>query len=393
MKPDIWHRCRRRTATGLAAATALAGFAVVAPPADAASTPTSATGVLSAVSGSAATGTWAVGNLSMSTGPTPLIEQLSGGAWHMVPAQVVGKFDSFFGVASISSTNAWAVGQYFANAEEPLVEHWNGSAWSAVVVPLPKYTTGAYLEAVSAASSGSVWAVGQYTTPGGTFGLVDHFNGKTWSAQTVPLPFTANSASLAGVDAIAPDDVWAVGDQTTSQGGYTEKTLTEHWNGTTWVDVLSPNTPNASDTNLNAVAAISPDDIWAVGASLASGLSALAEHWNGTSWSIEPIPGVPNEGGILMSLAPSSDGGMWAVGYSTVTGSGPSSLVEKLTGSTWNIVPSPNPPGAYGFLRGISTAGASPLAVGQGYTTSYQDTTLAEQYVNGAWTLMDTPSS
>jgi len=39
---------------------------------------------------------------------------------------------------------------------------------------------------------------------------------------------------------------------------------------------------------LNAVAIVSPTDVWAVGE--ATGSQSLAEHWDGMAWSIVPRP-------------------------------------------------------------------------------------------------------
>jgi hypothetical protein len=44
-----------------------------------------------------------------------------------------------------------------------------------------------------------------------------------------------------------------------------DRTLTEHWNGTAWSVVASPNV-GATTTCSNAVAAV-PGDVWAVGSS------------------------------------------------------------------------------------------------------------------------------
>src|SRR5258706_4990789 len=56
-------------------------------------------------------------------------------------------------------------------------------------------------------------------------------------------------------------------------------------NGCKWQVVHSP-TPGAQ-SQLGGVAAISPNDVWAVG-SYNGG--AVAEHWNGIQWRIGPTP-------------------------------------------------------------------------------------------------------
>jgi hypothetical protein len=44
------------------------------------------------------------------------------------------------GVAAVSSTEVWAVGQYSqASQLRPFVERWNGQAWTAKGLPLQNY--------------------------------------------------------------------------------------------------------------------------------------------------------------------------------------------------------------------------------------------------------------
>jgi hypothetical protein len=50
---------------------------------------------------------------------------------------------------------------------------------------------------------------------------------------------SATSNVLNGVSEIAADDVWAVGDYVDDETGAT-KTLTLHWEGTRWSQVLAP---------------------------------------------------------------------------------------------------------------------------------------------------------
>src|SRR5215467_13031725 len=106
---------------------------------------------------------------------------------------------------------------------------------------------------------------------------------------------TANAAKqpndynlLAAVAALSTRDVWAVGifDQFT-QSGY--KTLAEHWDGSQWKLVHTPNTSQLNNV-LAGLASTGTNDVWAVGyQSPASGpYSTLVEHWNAKAWKIVP---------------------------------------------------------------------------------------------------------
>src|SRR4051812_47040318 len=65
-----------------------------------------------------------------------------------------------------------------------------------------------------------------------------------------------------GVSAVAANDAWAVGYYDTDTGGG-KKTLVEHWNGARWDLVTSPSLGDESE--LRAVSALAPNDVWAVG--------------------------------------------------------------------------------------------------------------------------------
>jgi hypothetical protein len=58
--------------------------------------------------------------------------------------------------------------------------------------------------------------------------------------------------------------------------------LIEHWDGTSFSVVSSPDPFPNGTTSLQGIAAISANDIWAVG--------FAAEHWDRTSWSIITTP-------------------------------------------------------------------------------------------------------
>jgi hypothetical protein len=146
-------------------------------------------------------------------------------------------------------------------------------AWR--VVSSPPGNSGS-LEAVAAVSTDDAWAVGYECLADDCDShtvLTMHWDGATWSI--VPSPNGGNLGELQGVAAISTDDVWAV-------GGSDNGALTMHWDGSNWTVV--PN-PGPSTSSLSAVAAVAADDVWAVGRSPSG---ALTMHWSGTSWSAVP---------------------------------------------------------------------------------------------------------
>ena len=145
-------------------------------------------------------------------------------------------------------------------------------------------------------SANDVWAVGVYSIyDKNSFGgssllpsrtLVEHWNGKSWSVAPSPSLGT-NDNNFYGVAAVSANDVWAVGYYGTSQ------TLIEHWDGKSWSVVSSPNV-GTSNNYPRGVAAVSANDVWAVGYYDNGASQTFVEHWNGKSWSEVPMPS-PNQ--------------------------------------------------------------------------------------------------
>jgi hypothetical protein len=69
-------------------------------------------------------------------------------------------------------------------------------------------------------------------------------------------------SSLSGIAAISANDIVAVGAFNKSSGG--AATLIEHWDGTSWTIISSPN-PGAASNSLFGVTALSDGTVVAVG--------------------------------------------------------------------------------------------------------------------------------
>lgn len=257
---------------------------------------------------------WAVG--AGCYGIDPLIEHWNGTAWSIVASPPLGteggdEWGTLSDVAAISSGDVWAVGYRSAGDYQGLVEHWGGSNWSVAADASP---AGSYLSSVSATGPNDVWAVGG-SDPHNNF--IEHWNGASWSVVASPQP--ARGSSLDSVRAISPTDAWAVGSQTASTGA--EVTFTLHWNGATWNEVPSPNMSTASSASnqLRSVTAISPNNVWAVGMYENEQTSihqhrTLALRWNGSSWAISksPQPGRTSE---LTAAAATPAGRLFTAGF------------------------------------------------------------------------------
>src|SRR5205807_2050135 len=158
--------------------------------------------------------------------------------------------------------DAWAVGYENSSGDKTLILHWNGARWSRV----PSPNAGGFdniLNGTSAVSATDAWAVGVKFHNAACFCTVAlHWDGTSWSRVPSPSPGSAGS-QLNGVSADSKTDAWAVGWRNPGAANY--KTLTLHWNGTSWSLVSSPNPNLTAPDVLAGVSALSSTDVWAVG--------------------------------------------------------------------------------------------------------------------------------
>ncbi len=215
---------------------------------------------------------------------TPLLEHWDGGAWStLVQSGLVG---SLQGVAGVSADDAWAVGDFphspatdygpaaFSGprtGDAMLIEHWDGHVWA----PLPFVHDGE-LNAVAAAGANDVWAVGgYYQSAVKTYaGVIFHWDGVGWRLVLK----TANY--LNDVAVVGRRDVWAVGDD-----------IVVHWDGKHWRTVPVPQRVGASVSppSLASVTAFSAKSVWAVGAADQAEPEDFDQQpavieWNGKRW-------------------------------------------------------------------------------------------------------------
>jgi hypothetical protein len=263
---------------------------------------------------------WAVG-YSVSNGTQePFAAHFNGTSWSAIPSPTLSQGGEFTGVAAAASNDVWVVGlKNVGSSLNTLIEHWNGTSWS--IVSSPTLPNGAYFQAVTAVSSTDVYAAGDINVSKEGV-LIEHWDGTSWSVVSSPA-FTGGGP-IYGISADASNDVWAVGGN-----------KSYHFNGTSWSDVAG-----VSTVNMTAVTALSPTNVWAVGigpgATRHSFPRGTIVHWDGTSWSIvaSPNPSM-NTSSNLEGIAAVSANDIWAVG----------TAVENWNGTSWSIVSSPR--GAY----------------------------------------------
>ena len=200
--------------------------------------------------------------------------------------------------------------------------------------------------------------------------------------RIVPSPSPGSSAMLNGVAAVSENNIWAV--------GVSSNTLVEHWNGTSWKVISSPGKGAA----LNDVAAVSANDIWAVGNTFNSGgiAQTLTEHWNGTSWRIIPSPNIGMSFNFLLGVAVISTNDVWAVGIFFSNGT-QQTLTEHWNGTSWQVVKSPDPGSTTNTLEGVTAVSAhSVWALGAFYNAKGVQQTLTEHWNGMNWQVVPSPN-
>ncbi|HJT55577.1 MAG TPA: hypothetical protein VJ761_03705 [Ktedonobacteraceae bacterium] len=296
------------------------------------------------------------------------------------------------GVTSISASDMWAVGDFNGKT---LAEHWDGAKWTLVKSPNGK--SGSQFTAVSAVSSNDVWAVGIQDTAGPATGLrtlIEHWDGTKW--KVIPSPNASSEGDdLYAVTAISTNDVWAV--------GYFENDsqtlilpLLEHWDGKSWTIFQVPSV-FFSINFVYGVSAVSTSDIWAAGYTIGDGgdNENLLLHWDGTQWTVLPPVPVQSDGNRLQAITAISSTDVWAVGEFNVNrGENSSNLALHWNGQQWSQRSVPNSGGLTNALEGVTALASNDVwAVGlAAQPPSGFNQTLIEHWNGKSWSIAPSPN-
>lgn len=258
--------------------------------------PEAETNELLDVDASGASEVWAVGRTADEFGDRPLAMRFDGIQWEDVdlPEELSGRLTS---IAVIAPDDIWAVG--FSGSPDALTErtlllHWDGTLWADVDAGRADGVGRSALFDIAALSSDDVWAAGYlHNRP-----LMIRFDGEAWSRME-----SDARRAIEAIEPLSPDDGWAVGDSIL------------RFDGSTWVEEEDAMLPG----RLSSVAAVSPQDIWAVGAVVADdGTSrALVMRFDGQRWSIVDGPRVPGSE-ALTAVDALPDGTVIATGHRDV---------------------------------------------------------------------------
>ncbi len=297
---------------------------------------------LSGVATVSAKDAWLVG----SSGDAPVVEHYDGTKWSAVRSPALTTFGLLFAAAKFPG-GAWAVGTSGTPEEggKPIVYRLTGTN-KVQAMPMPKLPAGRLIS-VSVISAKNAWASGFL---GHGTSLVMHWDGTSWKRAS--FPGKGDVVTLA----ISANDVWATASPFNGSSG----PLMWNWNGKHWRQTKLPAALSKPGYVLNGMSASSAKDAWAVGDFLDENLQSftVAVHWNGAKWSVEKTPALPiTDGARFLGVSAISPKDAWAVGDNVHF----PAVIEHWDGTAWKVVQSPS----CGGLNAISLApGGKAWAVG-----------------------------
>ena len=318
-----------------------------------------------------------------STGDIPLIEMWNGSAWSVASTSLGAEvLDS---VSCTSTTFCMAVSgggpaDGFAGPTE-MEAVWNGTTWTTVAPAIPAGATVIEgLQGVSCTAPTACTAVGWYAPTGQVSRpVVETWNGATWTAVTSPDPNPSTATGYSQLNGVSCTATMceAVGDQNT--GGFAED-----WNGASWTLQTVP----AGTGFLAAVSCPTNSACEAVGQNLVSPVTALAMGYNGTTWTSQPTPASTINLAESWGVTCTTPTDCVAVGEDSKGGvPGPGNTrIDGWNGATWTPLAHPATTGDISGNRGllgVSCTTGICTAVGD-QVVAGNENTLVESTSNGA---------
>ena len=317
------------------------------------------------------------------------------------------------GVSCVSTTLCFAVGEIAGtnfDAPTPLIEQWNGKAWTVVASAILPPASFARLTGISCAGATNCFAVGDQSdaTSVASSAFVERWNGKTWSIVPTPNPSASvhDRPALHNVSCTSTTFCVAAGELVsadTNNQYIGVRGILEQWNGHVWSLVSSPTPRGSLSTRLFGASCTSPSACFAVGnqtlkirppGTYSVGPVTLTERWDGKAWTVvasrtEDI----GEGTTLESVSCTSRTSCVAAGNYLEGGPGrPRLLTERWNGKSWSLLANPVPNRQYTDLPGVSCTGTTSCMTA-GYSShswaaGVDSAALTERWNGNTWSIV-----
>ncbi|WP_433178359.1 hypothetical protein [Actinoallomurus sp. CA-150999] len=233
-----------------------------------------------------------------------LMLRWNGHSWASVTMPTVGRINA---LTATGRNDVWATA-------DCAMLHWDGRRWTSMSYPTIPGVEQSSGELVGAGGPKDAWLIGGTydSRTGVSRGYVRRWNGRQW--QPMALPELGNNLELSGMAVRNAHDVWVAGTDFTGSDQHSEHLVILHWNGRTWQRLKEPAISNRWTRRVEAVRALSANDVWVVGAGQAGSHGGdrlpIVLHWNGHEWSSTSVPDGPGEVNDLVQNGRS----LWAVG-------------------------------------------------------------------------------
>ncbi len=232
---------------------------------------------------------WAVGGQGGGAAyDTPMAWRHDASGWqaYTIPVDLTGRWGYLTAIDGSSADDVWAVGHTTIQANgspQPLVAHWDGTAWRVISQPFIPPDQIGLLDTVVASSPMDVW-VGGIANNGVSQPLLWHFTGFFWTQVAVPVRNRACSGGSASVTAAASNGgglfvALRCPTVTTHDAG-----IVMRYDGRRWHGVLKLK-PGAT---VGALAAAPDGTVWAAGTTV-NGSTATAAVWSGGAGGLTPV--------------------------------------------------------------------------------------------------------
>ncbi len=161
----------------------------------------------------------------------PYVAHYDGSGWTFPSLPSMPEEAYLFGVSGSGPNDVWAVGRWFQTYpySKTFAFHWNGHAWSQVSTPNGAGSSNS-LDDVATLSPTNAWAVGWAGLGRSSQTLITHWDGTAWTQVSSPNANLRHNA-LYSVAAVSGTDISAVGGSFIHHKG---RSLLEQWDGTDW---------------------------------------------------------------------------------------------------------------------------------------------------------------
>jgi len=183
-------------------------------------------------------------------------------------------------VSGTSATDVWVVGGDPRDGTGPVVEHYNGTAWTKLDAGVRNVD----FWWVHAFDDGSVFMTG-------TNGTIVRYQNGAFTTMSTP-----GTAVVFGLWGNSSSDVWAVGGNSGGGAG----AFAWRSDGTSWTNDTDVPSDLVTGGTIWKVDGISANDLWM------SATNGMTLHWDGTTLTETPIPAAQQEQSSLTSIAGNS---------------------------------------------------------------------------------------